>query len=366
MNVAYVAMAPFISGSERCLQLILTHCHESDIQPILIAPQKSPMHAWAEQQGIQHFSCELVVFDKKRPWRWLFNQFKMLRILQKNNIEVVHSNQIWSYRAMVWPSSLLNIKRVCHFRDPVHEGSKWWLNKPLDTAICISDYIAEQYTSTIDATLATKVETIIDPVIFHSALSLNERAAVKQAAKQKLATKPERFIFGFIGQVAPIKGVLELIALLAHMKTHQWQLIIAGKDPSYSQAYMQKCQVKVVELGLEDNINFIGFIDNTRDFYLAVDTVVMLSKEEPLGLIPLEAAVHYTPTIASKVGGLPETIIDGKTGWLVDLGTPDNIIEKLNNVIDEDLVSVGQAAREWVESVSLPSVHCAKLKKIYK
>ena len=365
INVAYVAVAPFISGSERCLQLILTHCQTVDISPILITPHSSPMKQWAKDNNIIHYSCDLSPFSIKNSLRWLFTQIKLYKIIKKHKINVIHSNQIWSYQVIAPIANLLKIKRVCHFRDPITSGSKWWLKEPLTVAICISKHIRSEYEATFSKGHAKKVTTLIDPVSFHPPLIDNERKAYKKIAKQKLDINEELFTFAFIGQIAPVKGLFELIIFLAKLPKKNWQLIVAGKDPSKEQTYIKSCTDKVKELNLEKHVKFIGFVDNTRDFYHAVDIVTMFSIEEPLGLIPLEAAVHYTPTIATNVGGLPETIIDGKTGWLVDVNNEADIIQKLTSAMSENLFEYGTAARLWVESISLPDVHCKTLKALY-
>ncbi|GAW95538.1 MULTISPECIES: glycosyltransferase family 4 protein [Colwellia] len=365
INVAYVAVAPFISGSERCLQLILTHCQTVDISPILITPHSSPMKQWAKDNNIIHYSCDLSPFSIKSSLRWLLTQFKFYKILKKNKINVIHSNQIWSYQVIAPIAQLLKIKRVCHFRDPINSGSKWWLKEPLTVAICISKHIRAEYEAIFSKGHAKKVTTLIDPVSFHPPLLAAERKAYKIIAKQKMNIDEKLFTFAFIGQIAPIKGLLELIVFLAKLPNKDWQLIVAGKDPSIEQTYINLCTDKVAELKLEKHVKFIGFVDDTRDFYHAVDIITMFSIEEPLGLIPLEAAVHYTPTIATNVGGLPETIIDGKTGWLVDVNNEADVIEKLTSAMSANLFDYGTAARTWVESVSLPEVHCQALKKLY-
>ena len=93
---------------------------------------------------------------------------------------------------------------------------------------------------------------------------------------------------------------------------------------------------------------------------------MVFSEEEPLGLIPLEAGVRYTPCIASAVGGLPETIVDGKTGWLLSPDAP--VKEKAKSVdaiVNLDLTSFGLAARKWVEKVAEPKAYMSKLFEFY-
>ena len=365
INVAYIAMAPFISGSERCLQLILSNCQATGINPILITPKDSPMRVWAQKNKIRHYSCDLSPLEVNF-WSWCLTQLKLVRIFTKHKVQVAHSNQIWSFRVLINVCRLLNIKTICHFRDPIDNGSHWWLPKKPDVSICISEHIRKQYETTLGTQQQTKLVTTIDPANFptNSLQKPQVISTAKTKAKEKFGFKSDTFHFGFVGQIAPVKGVLELIDTVSQLAGKDWQLIIAGKDPSKTQSYLQSCEARVTELGLQAQIKFIGFVENTNDFYQAVDVVTVFSLDEPLGLIPLEAAVNYTPTIASNVGGLPETIIDGQTGWLVDISKTADILTIMQKVMINNLTPYGVNARRWVESVSLPEAHCRTLKAL--
>jgi glycosyltransferase involved in cell wall biosynthesis len=365
LKVAFVALAPFISGSERCLQVILDNCKHNDVDPILISPADSPMHEWALQHHIKSYKIDLQVFNSRRPWRWLVAQLQLVYILAIKRIQIAHSNQIWSYPAISMPTSLLGIKRVCHMRDPLHQGSLWWLNSTVDTTICISEHIKRQYDEQFSIHQSRLVKTIIDPVTFHPAMSLIELIDAKKTAKQKLKLNSENFVFGFIGQIAAVKGLKELLHCLSKLENKNWRLVVAGKDPSESQHYLKQCIELATQLNIIDKINFIGFVESSRDFYLAVDLITMFSLQEPLGLIPLEAAVNYTPTIANKVGGLPETIQDGKTGWLVDINDDENTLNTINLILSMDLLDVGIQSRKWVEMTAEPHKYSKTLTTLY-
>jgi L-malate glycosyltransferase len=365
LKVAFVALAPFISGSERCLQVILDNCKHNDVDPILISPANSPMHEWASLHSIKSYKIDLQVFNSRRPWRWLIAQFKVFYILAVRRIQIAHSNQIWSYRVITIPTSLLGIKRICHMRDPLHKGSIWWLNSTVDATICISDHIKRQYDEQFSSRQSHLVKTIIDPVTFHPPMSSTELIAAKETAKQKLGLDRNTFIFGFIGQIAPVKGLVELLNCLSKLEHKNWLLVVAGKDPSESQAYLKQCIELAKQLDITDRVKFIGFVENSKNFYLAVDLIAMFSLQEPLGLIPLEAAVNYTPTIANKVGGLPETIQDGKTGWLVDINDHKNTQKTINLILSTNLTDVGLQARKWVELVAEPSNYSKTLVDLY-
>ncbi len=365
IKVAYVALAPFISGSERCLQLILENTEHAGIDPILITPENSPLESWAAKKNIKHLTVDLRAIHKSAPWNWLYNQIKIFWLLYENKIQVVHSNQLWSFRVLDLATKLLKIKRICHFRDPINSGSKWWLPNSIDVAIFISQHIENEFKNQFPQDHAKSSVTLIDPVYFNPRISIKDLPAQKKQAKNMLDISNEKFTFGFIGQIAPIKGVVELINILSKLESKNWQLLIAGKDPSENQEYLKLCEKLIQDLGLESKVKFCGFLDDTQTFYHACDLITMFSIEEPLGLIPLEAAVNYTPAIANAVGGLPETIIDRKTGWLVDLNNEKEVKRVLESAMKTNLNDVGNKARLLVEELCIPSTYCEKLAKIY-
>jgi glycosyltransferase involved in cell wall biosynthesis len=366
INVAYLALAPFVSGSERCLQLMLENAESANIAPILITLNESPLKEWASSRGFKHYSVNLRCISKKNLLSWLGTQFRMLYILKKNKINVIHSNQIWSFKVVDSVAKFLNIRRVCHFRDPIDEGSKWWLPNTFEVAIFVSNHIEKEFKTHFSSNHVNTMRTLIDPVKFNNKIENDQLAKAKEAARAILNISNDTFIFGYIGQIAPVKGILELLSILSKIKSKRWKLIIAGKDPSINQDYLVKCKALVETLDITNQVIFCGFLEDTTEFYLACDLVTMFSHKEPLGLIPLEAAVNYTPTIANAVGGLPETIINNKTGWLVDISKPEIVVKIIEHCMQADLRAIGINAREFVEAKCRPISYMQILSAVYK
>ena len=367
MKVAFLALAPFISGSERSLQMILSNCDYANIDAILIAPKNSPMHQWAADNEIKSYSCELEYISVlKHPIRWFVLQLKLFRILKKEHIEVVHSNQLWSYSIVAKVARLLNIKRVCHFRDEINESCNWWLTSGLELGICISKHIKKQLQQSVNPGVINRIEVIINPVKIDHAIPNDTLVSLRKNAKEIYNISAYKMVFGYIGQIAPIKGVTEMLRVLARIENEDWCLILAGDDPSPDKSYLKQCKQLVNELSLASKVHFLGFIEDVKTFYHAVDIVLVFSEQEPLGRIPLEAGAFGIPCIATSVGGLPETVIDGETGWLIP---PEMSVNEKANFIDaivkSDLTKAGSAARNWVEEIADPKAYITKLSKLY-
>lgn len=92
--------------------------------------------------------------------------------------------------------------------------------------------------------------------------------------------------------------------------------------------------------GVQDSVSFLGSRpdDEVRTLFERCDVFVMPSGQEGLGLAYLEAAYHGRPSIAGDVGGAPEAVIDGETGYVVPYGSVDDLADRLVELLtDGDL-----------------------------
>jgi glycosyltransferase involved in cell wall biosynthesis len=365
IKVAYVALAPFVSGAERSLQVILNNARDNNIAPYLIAPPNSPMIEWAGERKIPFLDTDLPVFSLRNSPSYCFNFLKIKQWLKLNKIEIVHSNQVWSFPLVASVANKLGLVKVCHFRDPISEFENWWLKPKVDVALCISRYIENSLIKSISSDLYSNSITLINPVQLPGRMTSEQLSSHKISSREKLNLPGDAFVFGCIGQISEVKGVFETIQALSCLEDLRWHLVIAGRDNSENGAYLDKCKNFIKKRNIDNSVSFIGFIEDVSDFYFATDLVMMLSKEEPLGRVPLEAGGFYTPTLANKTGGLIEIIEDNVTGWLVDMNCKEKLLKVIREIVVSDISFYGRNAREYSESKSDPSNYMNKLYSVY-
>ncbi|WPL17681.1 D-inositol 3-phosphate glycosyltransferase [Thiorhodovibrio winogradskyi] len=366
MKVAYFALAPYIAGSERSLQVLLEHATAAGVTPVVISPSDSPLLSWAKNKGIKCCAVDInYISPKSSPLKWVLAQICLIKHLLTERVELIHSNQMWSLPSTRFVSKLLKIPVVCHLRDPIEKKNTWWLTPAPDATICVSKHIERQLLASLGNKITNNI-TIIDPVEIPQGIASNTSLAkLRFEAKQHFRLPLDSVILGFIGQISDVKGVCELIETFSLLKNNNTFLLIAGKDSSPSQEYLEKCRSLISRHGLAERVTFLGFLEETKQFYHAVDLVVMYSKEEPLGLIPLEAAARYTPTLAANVGGLPELIEHGHTGWLEDELECSKRAINLGRIITADLSQFGQNARLFLERMPGPKEYAEQIVRIY-
>jgi glycosyltransferase involved in cell wall biosynthesis len=99
-------------------------------------------------------------------------------------------------------------------------------------------------------------------------------------------------------------------------------------------------------------IRYVGYVARVEDIYCTSDVIVMPSRwQEPLGLISLEAGACRKPVVATRVGGIPEAVQDGVTGFLVEAGDVGGLVERVALLVGDPALrrSMGEAGRRRIE-----------------
>lgn len=131
--------------------------------------------------------------------------------------------------------------------------------------------------------------------------------------------------FLYLGRVEEYKGVEIMIRAVAKSKK---KLKVAGKG-----AALEKMKELAKELKVEDNIEFLGFFEDSEkpDLLYNCKGLIFPVRDEDFGIVPVEANAAGCPVLAYKGGGVLETIVDGKTGLFFS----EYSVESLSKALDE-------------------------------
>jgi glycosyltransferase involved in cell wall biosynthesis len=160
-----------------------------------------------------------------------------------------------------------------------------------------------------------KFQTII-PGIDLAAL---EPLAAHRKAKPREDNPP--FVILQVGTICDRKNqALTIEALRLADKggwDNHWELWLAYdeiQDPDFEQ--------RLLEQGLEDNVKLLGWRNDVKELMVRANILVMPSKDEGVPNAVQEAMAIGLPVLVSSSGGMPEIIVDGKTGWILDVDDP--------------------------------------------
>lgn len=159
-----------------------------------------------------------------------------------------------------------------------------------------------------------------------------------------------------LGRISGIKGqdvLIEALASLPAEAKRRIALRIVG-SAFEDEARERALAARIVEAGLSDHVSLQPFVTDPAPLYQWADVVTMPSqKPESLGRVAIEAMSYGVPPLVTAIGGLPEVVEDGRTGWIVPAGGPGPIAEALARMIadPDQWRGFGRAARARYESV---------------
>ena len=121
---------------------------------------------------------------------------------------------------------------------------------------------------------------------------------------------------------------------------------------------LSRCRRLVKQRGLENHVEFVGFKSDLQTYYENCSVYVQPSRVESLGLSVLDAARHGIPAVVTNVGGLPEIVESGTTGFVYPVGkhlSAAHLISSLLIDSNERERMGSQARRKYVDQFSLES-----------
>lgn len=153
----------------------------------------------------------------------------------------------------------------------------------------------------------------------------------KDHFKKAIAPSGEKIIIhtSNFRKVKRTDDVIRIFAKLVEQIPAKLLMVGDGVERSY-------CEELARDLGVGDNVRFLGKQDAIEEILSVSDLFLMPSESESFGLAALEAMACKVPVISSNAGGLPELNLDGVTGFLRDVGDVDGMAEKAIYILEDE------------------------------
>ncbi|WP_033445626.1 N-acetyl-alpha-D-glucosaminyl L-malate synthase BshA [Ornithinibacillus scapharcae] len=141
------------------------------------------------------------------------------------------------------------------------------------------------------------------------------------------------------------------------------KLLLVGDGPEYSNTFQL-----VEELGIQDNVLFLGKQKNISDLLSIADLNLLMSEKESFGLVLLEAMACQVPCIGTNVGGIPEVIIHEETGFIVELGDVEAAANYAKKILSDNemLARFSRNSYEYVQKKFHSSIILKQYLNLYQ
>ncbi|MBA4067425.1 MAG: hypothetical protein C0501_27690 [Isosphaera sp.] len=215
-------------------------------------------------------------------------------------------------------------------------------NRCLDVGVAVAHATKKDWVrrTHVPADRVVVIHNGIDPEKFR-------RRQPREEARRALGLPADALVVGGLGRLDEAKGFTYLIAAVARLRAEVPGLVaaVAGDGP-----LRKELGAEASRLGVADRVRFLGFQSDVQRVLDALDVFALPSLCEALPYALLEAMAGELPAVGAAVGGVPEVIADGGTGFVVPPRDPDRLAAALLKLLGSaDLRGrMGAAGRERV------------------
>ncbi|CAN5783164.1 N-acetyl-alpha-D-glucosaminyl L-malate synthase BshA [soil metagenome] len=283
---------------------------------------------------------------------------KFAKLIRNYRPEILHLHLVGFLGLYPWLARLISTKRVFftdHGSRPdgyVSARAPAWkrlavrlINHPVTKVISVSDYNRSCMT-TMDLLPVDRFSRVYNAVDFSRITNGGESGT---SFRNKYGILADRTVVLQVSWIIPEKGIGDLLeaARLVIDKNDKVHFVLVGEGDDRAK-FMRQAD----EMGLGKHITWTGLVQDpfAEGVYDAADIVCQASRwQEAFGQVIAEAMACGKPVVATRVGGIPEVIQDGKSGFLVDKGDSRALADRILQIaVDRDLQSkMGQAGRSF-------------------
>ncbi len=294
------------------------------------------------------------------PVRVLGDLRRVRQAVRAEGVDVVHvhhSHDHWLGWLGLGSASLV---RTFHNAPAVRlTGLSPWLYRRTDALIAVSREIEERgRRAGIPPERLVRVDGVVDLGRFED----GDGAAIRK--EFDLGNAP---VLGCVARLAPRRGHELLIRGFQQLLPEypQARLLLVGKGEARA-----RLETLVSDLGLAREVLFAGYRDADLPAVLqALDAFALMGAgSDESCRAALEAMAAGRPVVGRRVGALPETVVHGVTGLLVDDDRPESVAAALRALVAQPgrAAAMGRAGRERARALFGPDVHAAQVERVYR
>ncbi|MEO8204863.1 MAG: glycosyltransferase [Chthoniobacterales bacterium] len=349
-----------IYGASKSLLRLARSLDRNRFELLVGLPHGGPLQELLQQSGVRVMilpelrvitrqvlkSAQIIPFLLDLP----FSTRKLANLIRREGVDLVHTNTGVILNSAV-AAKLAGAKHIWHIRDWFGEFGAMW--KPYSKYIagfsayvlCVSRAIAGQFSP------SERIQVL--PNGFPAEEFAVDREKLRATIREKF-NLGDTLVIGVVGRIKFQRKGQEFLVQAAKILKDRGiaaRYLIVGSPSPGSEDHLSRLKALIQELGLQNDVVFTGELEDTKPAYAAMDIAVLPSAQpEPFAGVNMEAMVMDLPVVATNIGGSPDQIVDGTTGFLCNPGDPKDMADKLEILCrDTDLRSkMGNAGRARV------------------
>jgi sugar transferase (PEP-CTERM/EpsH1 system associated) len=278
---------------------------------------------------------------------WLL---RVRQLLRERGIHVMHSHEFATNVYASFLSRLTGIPTIATTHGKNYYAGKWRRRAAYRFAARNSVMVA--VSEDLKRFMAERVGIPPGRIrVVHNGIDLRRYAGggADRALRAQLGIGPQQRVIGTVGNLFSVKGQTYLLQACKTVAGAfpDLVLLVAGEGEQ-----LGPLEREAAALGVSGNVRFLGFRDDVPALLQAMEVFVLPSLSEGLPLSVLEALALERPVVATNVGGMPEIVQDGVTGYLVPPADPGALADRILRLLRDarSAAQMGRAGRKRVEA----------------
>lgn len=306
-----------LGGAEKVLLRMVDRLPRERYSPRVVTFKIDPSLGIANS-----ISCPLHVFPLSRTYdRTALAVARQIRgLIREHRVQITHTfhetSDLWAgpIAKISGCPVLISSRRDMGFnRSRKHRLAYRWAGRRLFTEVQTVSEQVRRRNITEDRLTPERVITLYNGVDFHRSTKI----APKSELRKRLGLGDASHLISSVGHIRAVKGFDVLVRTAARVCAEIPGAVFAIAGADHQPAYTERLNRLIASLGLSDHFLFLGSLEDPASLLQASDVFCLLSSSEGLSNALLEAMAYELPCVATAVGGNPEVVSDGKTGFLV-------------------------------------------------
>ncbi|OLC49680.1 MAG: hypothetical protein AUH43_07190 [Acidobacteria bacterium 13_1_40CM_65_14] len=284
----------------------------------------------------------------------LAQQAKFARHLTRRRTQIVHAYNFYGNVFAVPPARLAgtpvviaSIRDLGLYLTPMQKRVQRYVCKLADRVLVNADAVKDWLVR--DGYAPEKI------VVIPNGVDVSRFSAPREPSRLRceLELPPDVPLVAVVSRLTRLKGLEQFLeaAALVGQRFPQARFLVVGETPPHDPTYLDDLKALAGRLCIGDRVIFTGLRSDVPALLANVTVSVMPSLNEALSNALLESMAAGAPIVATRVGGTPEVLTDGKTGLLVPAADVPSLATSIARLLDAPILAaqLGRAARQVIE-----------------
>ena len=362
IRVAFPFVGDTIGGSHVSSLLLMQHLATEGFDPTAIVHTEGALAPWLDRHATKVLRIDLPFVSAQERGlsavpSLIWGAVKLARFLCKNNFSIVHANDGRMIASWMPAARLAKVVGIAHRRTVWgHSRLALLALRSATRVVAISNYVK----NSLPDIVKRRSTVVLNPIGTKGPAREQGQMLVRQLVGR------DGPVVAFVGTLQEQKqpGVFIEAAALIHQQRPDVHFLMVGRESAMGAQLLDQ----VRKLGLSTNLSLTGFRADAWSLIAGSDMLMAPAINEGHGRTLIEAMLCGVPIVAAASGGHSEVVANGKTGLLVEPGSPQAFAQAVLRLLENrgERERLSNAGLSWAREFASPAAHAAAIAGIYR